>query len=207
MESASEAQRAATADKKSLRDVRIEEKNLERVQALYDQGLCRSAFDLATTFGPLPLWRGTAARVLAGRLAHNLGAPRLGRALHALAYREERDGLLTRAYFAAGVLERYGPWSAWQTLDRFGDPPVPKTASDRDAATYLLSLRARIAATWRDFDTADQWLRRAEEIEKSAWLITERAFLLEQQDRYEAALEMARRSLEQRLASTHRRRR
>ncbi len=169
---------------------------LETIQGLYDRGLCRQAYDAAERYAPLRCWSGRRARVLAGRIAMNLGAQRLSRALQLSAYRADRGNVETRAYFIATVCERFGLWRAWQWLKQFGEMEA-HDKHERDALAYLHTQRARIAATWRDFETADEWLHRAEEIEpESPWLFTERSFVLEQQDRYEEALAMARRSLQ-----------
>ena len=50
----------------------------QAVFALYDQGLYLQAYELARSFAPLHEWRGTDARILAGRMAGNLGSQRLG---------------------------------------------------------------------------------------------------------------------------------
>ncbi len=171
-------------------------KDLERVQELYDRGLCRQALDLALTFGPLPHWTGPRARILAGRLARNLGGHRLGCWLHVQAFREAPQAVEAQAYFAAAMFERQGPFAAWKWLRRF-DREVTVTDDNKDALQYLWSLRARLAALWRDFETAEHWLQRAEQLDpRSPWLFTERAFVLEQQDRYHEALVTAREALE-----------
>jgi cellulose synthase operon protein C len=176
----------------------ISPEDLAPIQALYDRGLCRQAYDAAERIAPMRSWTGLRPRILAGRIAMNLGAQRLGRVMQLAAYRDHRDKAEARAYFVAAVIERFGLWSAWQWLKRFGEM-TPSDDRQRDAVMYLHSQRARIAATWRDFETADDWLRRAEAIDPgSPWLFTERSFLLEQQDRYEEALETAHRSLQAR---------
>jgi hypothetical protein len=48
------------------------------VTRLYDLGLYVQACARATAVGPLHEWRGTAARLIAGRVANNVHAPRLG---------------------------------------------------------------------------------------------------------------------------------
>jgi tetratricopeptide (TPR) repeat protein len=176
--------------------VEVPSEALERIRDLYDRGLCRQALDLALSFGPLRQWTGTGARILAGRLASNLGAARLGRGLQITAYRRDSAHLEARPYYAAAVLERFGPYAAWKVLKRFMAAPAAD-GENIDAQQYLFTLAARVAGTWRDFETAEDWLRCAEQLEpRSPWLFTERAALLEQQDLYEEALATARQSLE-----------
>lgn len=190
--------------------VEISGENLENIRVLFEQGQTRRAFDLARSFGPLQCWQGTRARVLAGRIAADLGAPRLAHALQIRAHRDNPTDPQARAFFAASILERRGPLEAWLALREFSDPSSDNATSG-DAAEYLLSLRARVAAIWRDFETANRWLERAKQISPdSAWLAVEESFILEQEDRYEECLAAARRSLQLRpwyrpavLATTH----
>src|SRR5688500_11222963 len=55
---------------------------LQEILELYENGQTLKAWAVARECGPLKDWQGTAARVLAGRLAGQLGAQRLARALH-----------------------------------------------------------------------------------------------------------------------------
>src|SRR5579862_6295109 len=50
---------------------------LARVNELYDSGLMLQAYSAAQAIRPMRIWRGVEQRVLAGRLAMNLGARRL----------------------------------------------------------------------------------------------------------------------------------
>ena len=59
--------------------------DLARLRDLYVRGRYRQALDAGAAYGPLRHWSGTPGRLLAGRLAMQLGAPRLGRKLHARA--------------------------------------------------------------------------------------------------------------------------
>src|SRR5690348_16652084 len=83
---------------------------LTHVQDLYDQGLMMRAWEAAKAIGPLREWRGAAGRVLAGRLANNLGAPRVGRILHRLAYREDASDPEVAYFHAFAFYERRGPF-------------------------------------------------------------------------------------------------
>ena len=67
----------------------IAPRDLDRIRELYNSGLYLQAYEVAKKYGPFSRWQGTAARVLAGRLAGNLGARRLASALHLRAGRRD----------------------------------------------------------------------------------------------------------------------
>lgn len=169
--------------------------DVQRLRSLYEQGLVRQALDLALTFGPLPAWVGARAQIMAGRIAVNLGAPRLGRWLHHRAYQSEPTAASSQAYFMSAVLDRFGPVTGLRWFRRL---PTPTHGDEGDdGRQYLLSLRARAHAALRDFDQAEAYLAEAEALDpRSPWIWTERASLLEDEDRYEEALAAARHSLE-----------
>src|SRR6187549_1016771 len=95
--------------------------DLARIGDLYDRGLYLQAWQASTRVGPLREWRGTSARVLAGRLAGNLGAQRLGRVLHFRAWRDDREDLEALYSYTYALLDRRGPLDAWSVLRPGGD--------------------------------------------------------------------------------------
>jgi tetratricopeptide (TPR) repeat protein len=173
--------------------VAVAPEDLGRVLALYEDGLYLRAYELARALGPLEAWSGTAGRLLAGRLAIHVGAPGLGRRLHARAWREDRADAEACYYRARERLGRRGPLRAWAFLKRVGPLDGAPEASRAD----WLAVHAVVLGHLRDFDAADAWLARAEaESPGRAWVQVERAQLLELEDRYEEALGAARRALE-----------
>lgn len=129
---------------------------------------------------------------MAGRLAGNLEAPRLGYAIFRRAYRENRDDADACAFHAHGILERRGPLACLQFLESAG--PFPSAAPA--GRSHILSAQAHAATLLRDFESAEDLLRQAFDVEaEHPWLFVEQAFLRERQDRYEEALESARRAL------------
>ena len=75
-----------------------------------------------------------------------------------------------------------------------GDPPDSRAAKRR---AEWFALRAHLAATLRDFDTADIWLERAIALTPQwAWVRTCQATVLELEDRYEGALAAARAAMD-----------
>jgi tetratricopeptide (TPR) repeat protein len=166
---------------------------LGEIRARYEQGLCLQAYEIAREHGRFQEWRGTEALLLAGRLAMNLGASRLGEWLHLRAYREAPDDPEARYYYARTVLGRRGPLAAWKLLRRFGEfPDAPS-----DLRSDWLAFHGDVAGLLRDFDTAEHWLARAlEAAPDNPWIYIERSSLLQYEDRYEEALDAARHALE-----------
>src|SRR6185503_7271536 len=58
--------------------------------ALYDRGLYLQAYQMGEAIGSLRNWRGTEARILAGRLAGNLGSIRMADWHWVHAWRKDR---------------------------------------------------------------------------------------------------------------------
>jgi tetratricopeptide (TPR) repeat protein len=166
---------------------------IERVRALFEQGLCLQAYESARALEPMRAWSGTAARLLGGRLAINLGAPRLCRWLHLMAWRDDPTHLECCYYRGRQILDRNGPLAAWEFLQAIGEHP------DADPAMRgtWFALHASVLARLRDFDAAEHWLTRADQsAPDKPWINIERSALLEAQDRYQEALAAARATLE-----------
>ncbi len=165
---------------------------LAEIQALYDRGLYLQAHRASLPFGDYRHWSGTQARLLAGRLATNLGGHQLCHILHWLAWRENKTDPDLIAYRCHSILERRGPLAAYEFLERF--PAVE--SSDHEARLHWLTTRASVAAQFRDFNAAENFLNEAARLGPgSPWLATSRAHVLEVEDRYLEALEAARHAL------------
>ncbi len=165
---------------------------LNRVLGLYDQGKYLQAYTLAQNFSPLNTWSGTAPRLIAGRLAANLGASRLGWAMHLRAWRGNPTEPEAMYFYARYILYRWGSLAAWEILRQH--EYLPDAPPQRQAA--WLAFRANILGRLRDFDAAEDWLSRAEKIAPDyPWLCVERSLLYEWEDRYPEALAAAQRSL------------
>ena len=164
---------------------------LREVQRLYDAGQMLDAYRAAGAGPALKDWTGD-ARTLAGRLAGNLGAPRLGSVLHWKSWKEDRTHPDRAAYYAHVLMQRRGPLRAWEFLEQI---PPPLDSHSPDARMHLFTVRAMVLAHLRDFAGAQQALQRAEQCGTFAWLPTCRAYIYEAQDRYEEALESAQAAL------------
>src|SRR5688500_13776201 len=134
--------------------------DLTRVRELYTQGHYRQAYEAAIALGPLREWSGTAARLIGGRLAIQLGAPKLGRRLHLAGFRATPAHPEAIYYHARYRMERFGPLSTWRFMrdhPDWSDAP-PELHADWHA------LAAFVASRLRDFDRAERLLNRAEAI-------------------------------------------
>lgn len=172
--------------------IEISAANLETLETLREQCRVVEAWRLAQSLGPLRQWSGTTARVFAGWLAYSLGAPKLSRVLCSLAWREDKTDAAASASHAHGLLHERGPLAAWEFLKRVTAP----VAQRPEPKVYLLTVRALVTSYFRDFETAEAWLARAEAIAVDApWVQVARSYVLEQEDRYEEALAAARTSL------------
>ncbi len=167
--------------------------DLTRVRELYMQGRYRQAYDAATALGPLREWSGTAARLIGGRLAIQLAAPKLGRRMHLIAFRATPAYPEAIYYHARYRLERFGPLSTWRFMrdhPDWSDSP-PELHAD------WIALNAFLVARLRDFDRAERLLNRAEAITPDRpWPCIERSSVYEFADRLDDAMTAARRSLE-----------
>jgi tetratricopeptide (TPR) repeat protein len=165
---------------------------LAPVRELYTQGLYLQAYRAAQALGPLRDWANTPARLLAGRLALQLGGPRLFRHLHLTAYRAAPTDAEANCCYARLLLERRGPYAAWRFARKQDD--WSDVAPDLRAEWF--ALHAHFLARLRDHDRAERWMRRAEALTPDDdWLAVERASVFEYADRLDEALASGRRAL------------
>ena len=164
-----------------------------RVRDLYNRGCYRQALDASAGFGPLRDWKGAPGRLLAGRLAMQLGAPRLGRCIHLVAFRQSPAYLEAVYYHARYRFERFGPLASWQFMTTQTDwaDASPDLRADWHA------LQGFVVGRMFDFDRAERYLNQAEALAPNrAWLQVERAAVLEVAERHTEALASARRALQ-----------
>src|SRR5688572_4979779 len=91
----------------------VSDELIGRVLKRYERSLNLQALELARTAGPVERWTGPRARVMAGRLANNLGGGRLGTLHHVKAWQESPDDPEALYYYARTVAERKGPYAVW----------------------------------------------------------------------------------------------
>src|SRR3712207_4419541 len=117
---------------------------LSRVLALYNQGQYLQAYALAESIAPLNTWLGTAPRLLAGRLVMNLGAPRLGLALHLRAWRETPTDPEAMYYYARYILKRRGLLAAWEILRQHENLPDAPPQNQADWFAFRADVLGRL---------------------------------------------------------------
>ncbi len=169
---------------------------LESVRNLYEAGLYLQAYERSRSCGPLRTWRGAEARIMAARLASQLGAPRLGLWHRLRAWREaprQPDVCCFRGYT---VLEYGGPYEAWLFFQEQGEE-LPGATPEVQASWFAFG--GQVLGCLRDFELADVWLRRAEQTNgHPAWVLVTRSSVLELEDRREEALAAAEAALSHR---------
>jgi tetratricopeptide (TPR) repeat protein len=167
--------------------------DLARILDLYTRGLYVQAYHLGASFAPMAQWSGTAARLLAGRLARQLGAPRLSRWQMIRAYRGQPTHPEAIYYHARYFLEKHNLLAAWRFLRDERDvvnDAAPELRAD------LFALQGFIAARLRDFERAEDWLNRAMELTpQRPWIYVEKSSCLEFAERFEEALAAAQHAL------------
>ena len=163
-----------------------------QVRALYEQGLYLQAYRLTEAGVPLERWTGARARVLAGRLLHQLGASRAAWLQWTRAFRESPRDAEARYYFSELLQRRRGPLAV---LD-FLDGPVDLEAASLEQRSDLLLARAEALVVLRDFEDAERWVNEALTlVPEHPWVHVVRASLLEEQDRREEALDALKHAL------------
>jgi cellulose synthase operon protein C len=171
--------------------------SLDQIQAvleIYETGRYLEAYRATEAWGPFSQWRGVRAQILAGRLASNLGAMRQGNWLMRCAWHSDPADPEACYYYGFKRWRTRGPYFAWKWIQQ-REPLPPDTTPEVLASWYALC--AGVTGSLRDFDAAEQWMRRAEETApESPWVHVCWSQLLEWEDRYEEALQATRRSLE-----------
>lgn len=170
----------------------ISRESLQDIEQLYEQNLNLRAYSLAQQYGEFCDWEGTSALLLGSHLAYSLGAPNASFRLTSRAWHKDRSDPTAIFYYAAEILSRRGPLPTLMFIRRYPD----FVAEDR-LTSWWYSLTAQLYATLRDFITAAKWHERAVEVcPTESWVWVSRSYMLEQQDRYEEALEAAMKGLE-----------
>lgn len=159
---------------------------------LYDRGLYHQAYQAGSEYGPIKDWDGPRGRMISSRLASHLGAPRLSRLQRIRAWRKYPNDPEVLYYHAYTVLGTKGPLGTWKFLN---EVTFPDDAS-KDLQSSWHAMHAQVLAELRDFDAAEEWLKRAEDIAPdNPWVHSTWSSLLETEDRYADALAAAERAL------------
>lgn len=179
--------KVAKLEVRQLNEPRIEvpAATLDEIESLYDQGRYVDACQVALKTGPLKQWTGGRAQVLGSRLAHNVGAARLGALLIHRAVRIQPVCHEACVQFAYLLEYQHGPLAAWRYC-------LQKEALPGLEPTILADLKARratVAALYHDFATAwPLWEEAVSLTGPSAWLCIERTNILQAEEKREEAL-------------------
>lgn len=172
-----------------------DEQRLKQINDLYDQGLYLQAHAVGLAgWGDVQQWPEPAGLVMGSRIAYHLGGVRLSDWMMRRAYCNAPNDGETLYYYAYTTLRRNGPYRAWRWMLERSELPENMTA---DTKSSWYALQGEIAATLRDFPTAERLLAQARETAPdSAWIRVCASYILEAQDRYDAALAEAQAGLE-----------
>ncbi len=108
------------------------------------------------------------------------------------AWMADRSSASAAYFMGLSILSRRGAFIGWKWVESL--PAFTMTDVER---ADLLTLRARIAGSFRDFEAAGKLLDEAASLGVNrAWVLCERSSVLEMEDRYEEALASAMLSLE-----------
>jgi tetratricopeptide (TPR) repeat protein len=178
-----------TTIKRGRRTVVVPAPKLLDARVLYEAGKNRDAYNLLQAFGDFSEFAGNETRLLAGYLARQLGAPRLGRSIHLRVWRSSPLNAEAQAAGFSALAEGRDLFSVWKQLREAEVPDGPKAGA---SAQQLWLLRARIAAGFHDFDLADRCWQSAEKITPPHPSVhVTRAVMLETEGRLEEALTAA----------------
>jgi tetratricopeptide (TPR) repeat protein len=173
--------------------IKVEPTTLQKIRAVYEDGKYLQAYRLAQQIGPLQQWSGPQARVLAGRLAYNLGSRKMGRVLHRVAMREHPQDFEVQYFYWLSVWPRRGPLATLDAIREIGDFDGAPGGLQAD----WFALRGDLYSLMRDFENADHWLNRALELEPDrAWLYVLQCENLKNQDRIDEAIAAAETALQ-----------
>lgn len=171
----------------------LSSEELANITALYEAGQYLTAYEATKQHGEFTDWEGAESRVMAGRLAYHLGGFRTSRLLMNRAWRQAPENAEVAYYYAYNVLQKRGPWGAWQFITNYGELNSPT----EDTRSSWFALTGQVAGLMRDFETAETWINKALEVwPDSPWIRTVQSHLLETEDRYDEALDKSEEALE-----------
>ncbi|HRH43013.1 MAG TPA: tetratricopeptide repeat protein [Pyrinomonadaceae bacterium] len=169
----------------------ISENHLQEVRQLHEKGLHLQAFKLANLVCPLAEWEGTEAILLASHVAFQLGAVKTSENWVKKAWRKDKKHAHALFYRAADISHGRGAIPTLVFLNKYGSD----FQGDKKIRAWWYSLHAQVFAQLRDFKTADLWHEKAiKTAPEESWIWVSKSHTLEQQDRYDESLEMARKA-------------
>ena len=167
----------------------IDDETLQRIHALVEEALFKTAHEHLTSLPAPESWDAPEAIWLASRVLFHVGAPARSSRVVLCALRRSPNHPALRTALLYERFNHRGPWFAWRAF-RVEEPP--DEASSKTAVRYWL-LGAQLASLMHDTPTAEKLLRRAEATgEAQVHCRLGRCLFLEHGDRLEEALQVAR---------------
>ena len=167
-------------------------KELDLIEEHYEANRYEQAFRHGQElFGPLTVWPD---QVLAGKVATQVGGPRLGSALHLRAGRNEPHNASAQFRAAIAVGRRFGPWDSYLYLQA-RKHLFSGNLSLKDSLGWL-STQLEILCDFRDFQQARDTLQKIKGLaSENEWTLLSEASLLQAEDRRPEALLLVEESL------------
>ena len=167
---------------------------LEELGRLHHDGQYLDAYRLAENFCAPEEWPTVGGRILAGRLFSCWGDWSRSNRVHQRSWRDAPHDA-GAVYFCCLTIEhKHGPFEALRFLH--DQRAVYDVREPERYHLWLWLQRARLLAIFRDFESAELWMARAEtHAAGDAWLWVEKSRLRERQDRYDEALAAAEHAL------------
>ena len=167
--------------------------DIRHAESLYEQGLYVQSLTACGGDDVVRESGDPAELVLSANLATQLGAARLGRVRRLLNYRRFPDLPRVQYYGAVAMGDYRGDLAAWEFMAGLGEPET----DDAELRSDWCGLQGTFAAGLRDFDTAHEAIERGRGYDPgNAYLWVEYAFVLQEEDRRQDALEAAQHALD-----------
>lgn len=168
--------------------MRLTTEQLENILQLQEQGLNLQAYAAASMIAPLNEWEGVEARLLAARLAFNLGAEKLSDRWAKRAWLEDPTHGEAAFYRTSDIVNVRGPIRALIFARKIED----SLTGDARAMSWWHSMIAQLLASLRDFKGAEERVAKAYEADPDeSWARVVQARVFELQDRYDDAVAVA----------------
>lgn len=177
-----------------LNDTVVTIEQQAELEALLKAGMMLSAWKRGNEIGPLEQWPSGKPRHLASWIAGGVGNERLASTLDCLNWRSDRAN---PDYYFQALFPRLRRMPPVQLLPEVKQRIADCTGRmDDKVHSDLLAFEAWSYATLRDFDAANSTIAKAISIKADhSWIHVQHSSILEMQDRYGEALEVARNAL------------
>ncbi|MEZ5426039.1 MAG: tetratricopeptide repeat protein [Pyrinomonadaceae bacterium] len=167
--------------------------DFKQIDELTEKGLYLQAYNELLKISPVKDLGETEEILTASNIVFNLGADDLSRKLTLKAWRRDKTHPRTIFYKAMEIFSGRGPLPALIFLRK----NEAGFRGDARITGWWYSLFAQVFASLHDFRKADLWHRKAAEVApEEQWVWVAKAYILENQDRYQEALEVSRKAFQ-----------